>query len=617
MLSAADLKLIVSVSGQLAAAVVHGQLFAAERQQRTELATIYATILEINARRDPDSLLRTLTERACLLVQADGGLLSLYDEATDELEVVVVRDVPALPVGSRVRMGEGVVGQAAAEQRTVCVNAYQDWPSRLQQGLPAYEMIAAAPLLVAGRVVGVLGLGRQRVDRPFTSADTRLIELFAAQAAQAIETAQLLEHERQRRHELEVLHEVSRAITGQLNVEHLMQTVVNKAATIFAVPAVLLLILDEASALLQPVAWVGLAPTLAAAYTLSPDALERLQFPTHSLWPTHEALEPAEVAEPAALVPALSTPILLGTRLIGALLLFTDSAPRHFSAVEQRLAGALVQQVTQAVENARLYERERMLRADAEQSVNELTAVLGELERAHDNLGRIEKLRMLGELASGVAHDFNNVLAGVLAHTQLLLLDEDNPSKQEWLQQIEVAALEGKAMVRRIQEFARPQQSAKLEELDINVVIMGALEMTGSRWRDKRRDSRTSILPVTRLESAQTVTGNATDLRRVFVNLILNAVDAMPEGGTLQFISLDHDDQLQIEVVDTGTGMSAEVQAKVFEPFYTTKAVGVGTGLGLSICEQIVTRHGGSITVESTVGVGTKFTLRLPATKQH
>jgi CheY-like chemotaxis protein len=220
-------------------------------------------------------------------------------------------------------------------------------------------------------------------------------------------------------------------------------------------------------------------------------------------------------------------------------------------------------------------------------------------------MGRIEKFRMLGELASEVAHDFNNALVSILGNTQFLLLDETEPARMEMLRSVEAAARDSVTMIKRIQEFGRSQSNAKQEHIDINALVKDAVTMTQSRWRD-------FVEPTMDLRAQQTVRGNQTELRRVLMNLIVNALDAMPRGGTLKLSTYDADAVQCIEVQDTGTGMLEHIQSRIFDPFFTTKAVGMGTGLGLSICQQIITQHGGTIAVRSKVGTGTTFTIRLP-----
>ncbi|MEO5617060.1 MAG: ATP-binding protein, partial [Candidatus Eisenbacteria bacterium] len=239
-------------------------------------------------------------------------------------------------------------------------------------------------------------------------------------------------------------------------------------------------------------------------------------------------------------------------------------------------------------------------------------AAYDELRETQTQLVQSAKLNALGEMASGVAHDFNNILAAILGRTQLLLQRIEAPELRSQLRVIEQAALDGAHTVRRVQEFTRVRHDADFETLDLNQIVEGVLELTRPVWEEGARRRGITIGVSTDLTARQTVAGNASELREVFTNLVLNAVDAMPWGGELSLSSRDDEGQLVVRIRDTGVGMSPEVRHRIFDPFFTTKAV-KGTGLGLSVAYGIVTRHEGSIAVGSEIHLGTEFTLRFPA----
>jgi len=147
--------------------------------------------------------------------------------------------------------------------------------------------------------------------------------------------------------------------------------------------------------------------------------------------------------------------------------------------------------------------------------------------------------------------------------------------------------------------------------LDINLVVRGALDLTQSRWKDEPTSRGIMIDVTTRLRDVPTIMGDAVQLREAMTNLILNAVDAMPGGGTLTLTTAEAEDHVEVIVSDTGVGMPPDVRDKVFDPFFTTKGP-QGTGLGLSMTYGIVSRHGGSIAVESEPGEGSTFRLSFP-----
>ncbi|MFY9620399.1 MAG: PAS domain S-box protein [Pyrinomonadaceae bacterium] len=247
----------------------------------------------------------------------------------------------------------------------------------------------------------------------------------------------------------------------------------------------------------------------------------------------------------------------------------------------------------------------------------ETTGVLGiahditEQKQERERAGRADKLRALGQLASGVAHDFNNSLAAILGRAQLILRRAHDEELIRSLGVIMTAAEDAAATVRRIQTFARKSSVAEMELLDISSLLRDAVEITRTRWQNEARAAGRSIEVVLNADEGFFTRGNASELREVFVNLIVNAVDAMPNGGTLTLCCKRDGERLKLRFADTGLGMEEEVRERVFEPFYTTKGVH-GTGLGLAVSYGIIERHYGTISVSSKLGEGTTFHIDLP-----
>ncbi|MGH9968502.1 MAG: PAS domain S-box protein [Pyrinomonadaceae bacterium] len=246
------------------------------------------------------------------------------------------------------------------------------------------------------------------------------------------------------------------------------------------------------------------------------------------------------------------------------------------------------------------------------------TGVLGiarditEQKEERERAARADKLRALGQLASGVAHDFNNSLAAILGRAQLLRRQTKDDAIVRNLDIIQTAAEDAAATVRRIQTFARKAPAKEFETLDVHDLVTDAIEITRTRWENEARLRGLDYQVSLDAKGAQIAHGSASELREVFVNLIVNAVDAMPGGGKLSIGCRREGDRLHLRFADTGTGMPEDVRQKIFEPFFTTKGAH-GTGLGLSVSYSIIERHEGSIRVESEAGRGTVFTIELPA----
>jgi PAS domain S-box-containing protein len=245
------------------------------------------------------------------------------------------------------------------------------------------------------------------------------------------------------------------------------------------------------------------------------------------------------------------------------------------------------------------------------------TGVLGiahditEQKQERERAARADKLRALGQLASGVAHDFNNSLAAILGRAQLILRRVKDEDLIRSLGIIVTAAEDAAATVRRIQTFARKSVAAELELLDVGGLLRDAIEITRTRWENEARAEGLNVEVTLSAEEGLLTRGSASELREVFVNLIVNAVDAMPHGGSLTICCQPNGNRLRLRFADSGTGMNEEVRERVFEPFYTTKGV-QGTGLGLAVSYGIIERHQGLISVESKLGRGTTFYIDLP-----
>ena len=224
-----------------------------------------------------------------------------------------------------------------------------------------------------------------------------------------------------------------------------------------------------------------------------------------------------------------------------------------------------------------------------------------------------EKLTALGQVAGGIAHDFNNLLQAILGYSQLMTKNMGNAEVvRRGLSVIETAATGGAETVRRIQKFARLRPDEPFVSVEINQVIQDAVAITQPRWEERVAKGGVPLRLDLRLTPLPAVMGRPSELNEVITNLILNAIDAMPEGGTLGIYSRpEGDEHVVLTVTDTGVGMPEHVRTRIFDPFFTTKGE-VGTGLGLSVSFSIIQRHSGEMRVESQAGRGTTFTIVLP-----
>ena len=241
----------------------------------------------------------------------------------------------------------------------------------------------------------------------------------------------------------------------------------------------------------------------------------------------------------------------------------------------------------------------------------ELERAYVELKTAHERMVQTEKLRAMGEMASGIAHDFNNMLAVILGRTELVMDDVKDDKVKRGIQFIEQAALDAAKTVKRLQDSTRIRVEHTFDQLDVNQVVKDVLKMVESRRVDLEQTKGIAIKVEQELGKVGQVSGDAAELREALLNILFNAMDAMPTGGKLTVKSEQDEDWVQISITDTGMGIPEKMKNRIFEPFFTTKA-SKGSGLGLSVTYGIIARHGGMIKFDSAVGQGTTFYIRLP-----
>jgi len=246
-------------------------------------------------------------------------------------------------------------------------------------------------------------------------------------------------------------------------------------------------------------------------------------------------------------------------------------------------------------------------------SRRELIAVNQELERAHGRIVENERLRAIGELASGVAHHLNNLLAVVLGRVQIALRRAgDGGEVTRNLEIAERGVLDAGEVIRRMSVFSRAQAMPEWVPVKLNELAEEVIEMTRPRWQAEAQIRGIEI--DVRLEAGDIppAAGDPSPLREVLMNLIFNSIEALPHGGEVAITTWSEDKAVFCSVVDTGSGMPASVQKRAMEPFFTTKGF-ASTGLGLSVAYGIIRRHGGELSIDSVEGRGTTVTFRLIA----
>jgi len=280
----------------------------------------------------------------------------------------------------------------------------------------------------------------------------------------------------------------------------------------------------------------------------------------------------------------VSTPMIERDELTGLVVSFNDITERHRSE------------------------------AALQRSHRQLEDTLAQLKATQRQVLQQERLRAMGQMASGIAHDFNNSLSPIVGFAELLLRRPDLPKEtaQSYVQLINTAARDAASVIRRMRELYRERaESVPAAPVDLRRCIDEVVALTQPRWKSEALGRGVTIRIETDVVDVPTILGDAAGIREMLANLIFNAVDAMPVGGTIIVRARVDGGDVRLEILDSGTGMSDDVRQRCLEPFFSTKGQR-GTGLGLSMVHATVEQHCGTLEIESEPGRGTTFIVRLP-----
>ncbi|RMF87012.1 MAG: GAF domain-containing protein, partial [Nitrospinota bacterium] len=558
---------------------------------------------------------------------------------------------------------EGLAGIAAMTRQPVISQNLAEDPRFVNKEWAASEGLTSAivlPLVFQDHVSGTLVIFT-RTPHDFSEIEVHILQAFAAQAAIAIENARLfhavqeqatrlIEANRELRREISerkrAVEELERSERTQRQLAQENRVMANIGRIInssFQIDEVYERFAEEVRTLLpfDRIA-IGLVDfdryTLTLAYDLGIEVPNRHcgsvlplsgRFAEEVVHTRTGRICPLESEEWLAthfpsLLPdfragirsILMAPLIVQDSVVGVLYL-GSTLPQAYSDADLIIAGNVAAQVAGAIANAQLYAHQRQAEEALQESNRRLEEALTELRQTQQHIVQQERLHALGTMASGIAHDFNNTLAPILGFSELILhspdLWQDRERLRHYLQTIHTAAQGAAKVVNRLREFYRHRDKGELFlPLELNALIEQTILLTQPRWKDQALARGITIQVITDLQPIPLLNGNEAELRDVLINLIFNAVDAMPEGGLLSLHTCSEDNEVVLTLRDTGVGMSEEVQQRCLEPFFSTKGER-GSGLGLAMVYGIVQRHQGTISIESREGEGTTVTLRFPA----
>lgn len=463
-----------------------------------------------------------------------------------------------------------------------------------------YTSAMWVPLNDTNATVGMVAVLDDRPERFFTSNELGFVSAICVYVAAAFGQSRLITGLREKTEQLRVVSDIAATLNASLNDDlAVYRRIAEQIATVIPYDWGCVALPTQDPADFRIVVEVGNTHNRLADYsiTLSSTTMQAIEELDHTSYrvdldKTSSTYAPELRALEFQII--LIVPIRRDNTWLG-LVVLTSTDPLAFPDEQRNLLHMLMQHMALAIANAQLYQQ--------------LDETYRAKEKAHEALLQTERLRALGELSTGIAHDFNNLLTGILGHTQLMLI-EAPVQQHEGLAIIEQAARDGRRMIERIQQFARSQQSHQFEMVSLNDIVDDVIQLTRPRWF--YRPDSTKIRTKLTLGTLPTIYGSPFALREVLMNLILNAIDAMPHGGELRIFTMNINEGVVLEVSDSGIGMDEVTRTRMWEPFFSTKG-NRGTGLGLSMTHAIVVQqHGGSVQVESEVDQGTIIRIIFP-----
>ena len=561
------------------------------------LSLLYQVGNVIHSTLEPQEALQLIVDEAVRLMRASSGSCVLINPTNSFLEIHAAKGLPAEAANLKLRVGEGITGWVARTGKPARVGDVRRDPRYIMLR-PEIRSELAVPLEVAGELRGVVNVDSDRIDA-FTAEDQELLEELAIQAARVIHNTWLYEQLRLRVRLFESLASVSQAINSTLNLDDALNVITRETCLLMRGKMCSLRLLDDSRQWLELRASHGGGEAYLRLQRLNaeesfhgvvvrrkkPLQIENVQVSSR--------YQHVEVARREGLMALLSVPLIFAGQAIGTLSIYYGQ-PYSFSNEEIRILSALAELSAIAIEKARLYER---------------------IVDVEEQMRQNDKLAALGLLAAEVAHEIRNPLTvmKMLYHSLELKFPPGDPREND-ARIIDDKMTHLNRIVEQILDFARSTEP-HFSEVSLNEIIDELSMLVRHKLKNQSVQLRRELDP-----KAPSVMGEPTQLEQAFLNLILNAAEAMPSGGTLTITTRavrprgrEPARYVAVEFRDTGEGMTEEQRKTAFASvLQTTKRK--GTGLGLAIVKRVVETHHGKLRLKSRPGHGTTVSVIFPLT---
>lgn len=640
-----DITLLTTAANQISGVIQSSRLFESIQERLSELATLYEIGMAITSSLDLDQILSIIAKNTIQILQAHGCAIRLLDNPEQGLE----RKAPSLRqfVNDQAREADlrigGLLSEKIASSRSPIV--YEDVSKEESIDIQFPMSVLGVPLIYHDLVVGVITLYGREGGRPFTEDDIQFLTTISGTAAVAIVNASmyermesLAEEARMRAQELTILYDIATAMSTTLNLDRLLRIILT-AATMggsgLGFNRAILLLTNERTNTLQGMMGVGPANWEEAGRAWSDVAsrhkslLEWIQ--TGDLFKSQDSqfnmlargirvpldpkegvlaltalekrpyniidaysdpLVPRDIYETLKVKAFATAPLVVKDRAIGIILVDNLFNQRPITDRDIRFLSMFAQQAALAIENAIIYSNLETMNRD--------------MRSMQEQLVQSEKMAALGSMMAEITHEIRNPLVSIGGYARRLASKIENGEGKKYLDIIlsEVARLEGiihdnLAYIRDI--------TPQIKEADINTVIADVIDIY-----DDELIQRGIVLEQDLSKDLPLLPMDPQQIKQAVINLFTNAIEAMPNGGTLSVSTRHSQDsrEIMVAVADTGPGISAEAIHNIFNPYYTTKVS--GTGLGLPITHRIIRAHKGRIEVRNRDSGGALFIITLP-----
>ncbi len=564
---------------------------AGKKEDRLVVDSLYRISSLVSDTEDPREALEIIIDEIMRILPAQSAAIELLNPDTNLLEIEVFRGFPDHSKEMQLRLGQGVTGWVALHGRALVVPDVSKDP-RYIPVKPEIRSEMAVPMIGSGgNIVGVVNVDSEKADA-FSESDLKALTLLTNEAGRVVNRIWLIQKLKEKADQLESLIKTAQSIVKKREVDELLSSITEEARALMRCRLCAVFLLDEntESLVLRALAGAPLKENrerLALSESVIGTVIQRNKIiEVHDL-PRTEEHHFVRLTQRENLVSMLSCPVVYENKVIGVLNAYTDRHHR-FNNEERRVFQTIAGLGAVAIQNARLYSR---------------------IFQTEETLRRNDRLTTLGLLSAEIAHEIRNPLTVIRLLFESLGLDfpaEDMRAKDVEIIGEKLDQLEG--IVSRVLSFGKSR-----EDMRIGCDLRSLVEDTFHLVRLKLQQSRIEVALTIPRERAFTVEVSKGQIQQAILNLVINAMQAMPDGGRIEAVLEATDDPAPaalLSLSDTGPGIPEALRGKIFDSFLT--GYGAGTGLGLAIVKRILKSHGGDIEMAETGPGGTLMRLRLP-----